>query len=301
MFRPIPTVSLATKRIVGVILTCALISAIVWVIERERLTLSDIRLAPLIILASLASPVGLIFNAWTLTTIAQREGLVMPKLFAIKVTIASTAANFLPIPGGLLTRIGALVYCGMNKTSAVSAITLVSILRLIASAFCTGIGLMSFAYFYLGIGLALTSLLALLILIQLNNSRRTRLTQLLVCQQFSLAGIEAVRMIAALWSVGAASQYAAGFVMSGSGVAGAIIGVAPAGIGIREAAATGLGFLADIEPGVALIAATMSRVVGLVAIMITSIFFLIAGTVPRPEHTQSTTGSPHRPHESSRP
>ena len=146
---------------------------------------------------------------------------------------------------------------------------MVSAFRAIAAVMLSGLGLMMSGRLWIGCIFLILAIAGATIL-GAKGRLSGGLTQsdgMLAMVQLSLVCVEVARLHLAAQAIGAFVSLGAVLAMSASGVAGAVIGVVPAGLGVREAAATGLGVLAQLDAATALVAATLNRLAGMAVLL----------------------------------
>lgn len=190
-----------------------------------------------------------------------------------QVSIVSSAAKMLPLPGGPMVRIAALKLAGGTVVKS-STITL-----------SLGLAWLGLAVAYAGIWLlseqleiaaaflvvALTSLaIAVSFMLTAGGSWRVIIALLLI-KAFAIAvGLQ--RLFWAFAALGEDLELGQLAVFAVSGVAGSIFAIVPAGIGVNETAAAILAPLVGVDSATAFLAASLNRLVGLPVLLLVALF-----------------------------
>jgi hypothetical protein len=187
----------------------------------------------------------------------------------VVVTVLSTAASILPIPGGAAVRTVALSNGGKAYGAAIRITVLVGLswVGVAAAIACGGFLLMSMIHF--AVIAAAISLTALTIaLVPLRTGQRAGVSQILglLTTQFLLAAVGGTRLALCFEALGKPLQIEQAMVLILAPVVSAIIGVAPGGLGLTELTAAGLAALIGVPAAVAFIAAALNRLTGLIFI-----------------------------------
>lgn len=95
-----------------------------WAITRNPELVADLELAPLVLLVVISAPIGTILNAAELWALSRIAGGPMSWRTSFDVTIYTSAANMLPIPGGAMTKIAGFHAHGVGYRVALSMILL---------------------------------------------------------------------------------------------------------------------------------------------------------------------------------
>ncbi|MCS4503423.1 hypothetical protein NYO91_04950 [Arhodomonas aquaeolei] len=188
---------------------------------------------------------------------------------AMLITILSTAANMLPLPGGSLVRIAALK--GMTNTyrQATAATILIAGCWLGVTMTLAGLALLLIGFVYAGmlvlpVGVGALSLSSYMILRGF-LSAPAELVGLAVIQVIAVC-VGALRIWLCFLALGESISYPHAMVFTLSTVTAAVIGVAPAGLGVTELLAAGIATGLGVAGAFGFLAAALNRLSGLLVI-----------------------------------
>ena len=214
-------------------------------------------------------PLTVLANASQFWLTARLVGSAVGLPRAMLVTILSTAANMLPLPGGSLVRIAAL----KSTTNTYRQTTFVTVL--IAGCWLgVTMGLAGSALCYLGFERAgmptLAAGIVALLLFGYTLARAFRAAPIWLAGLFTVqalaVGVGALRLWLCFMALGESVDYVQAAVLTLSTVIAAIIGVAPAGLGVTELLAAGIAEGIDIDASFGFLAAALDRVSGLLIV-----------------------------------
>ena len=232
---------------------------------------TDVRWPVLLLLPLLGVPATVATNAWEYRVTAGLLGHRIPPAEAARVSVLSTAANLLPIPGAVLVRSGALRQRGTGLGSALSVTTAIGIAwvgvnAVLAGALQVVAGEPPLGAALLAGGLVVCALAGLL-------PARTRGVVLHRSDVGTVLVVEVVavlvaagRLQLALWGLGFSPDAAQSLALSLAGSLGSAVGFLPAGLGVREVLAAGIGPIVGLPAAVSLVATAVDRVLGLVVL-----------------------------------
>lgn len=246
---------------------------------------NDVRLnAWLFALLVLAAvPAMIVANAAEYVVIARISGHQVPVGEAARLTVAVTAANLLPLPGGILIRTQALKSKGASYKTAFGANACAGLawlgsaaLGFAAVAFLdgghpTGASIVAIA------GLAVIgATLALLVRIRKASAPR-RLYELLLVELFTVA-VSSVRIYLAFRMIGLEASATQAVALTGATILAAAVGIFPGGLGLRELLAGVIGAVVSLPASEAVAATAADRVAGLVGISIIAALLAACGS-----------------------
>jgi hypothetical protein len=232
------------------------------------------RLGPALTLLVIGAPIGTLINSVELYAISRMAGGPMKWPTSIELTIYSTAANMLPVPGGALTRLAGMKAHGVGLRAGSGMLLLSALLW----------GGLAFAYsaaalIWLGHTLLAASFLAasgfiaatcILALYKIGHWRLAGVIALLRAISFPL---EAVRLVLAASALGSSIGFIQASVFSAASFASAAVVIVPTGLGIRETLVALLAPLALLDPAMGFLIASLDRIVWMAGLALT------AGTV----------------------
>lgn len=244
-----------------------------------NLSLDTIVSLPLLLVLCVTQPLLIFLNSLELKLCGQAVQVKLSLAESIFVSCSATLANILPLPGGLIVRGGALTQRGaalgrVSKVLLAAALMWAAVALTVSGAVLVqGSGAVLIA-----IG-GLTFIIALMAYVSRMSDVRTAVGFLVVRSlMVALLAVQLKLCFAALNStitLRGASVYVV------SGIAGAVVSVVPAGLGITETFGALLAKLDEASPALAFIVLSLNRFIGLT---LATVSIMIFGTLYRPEH-----------------
>jgi uncharacterized membrane protein YbhN (UPF0104 family) len=232
---------------------------------------TSVRWPVLLLLPLIGVPATVATNAWEYSVTARLLGYRIPPPDAARVSVLSTAANLLPIPGAVLVRSRALNQRGTGMGSALSITTAIGIAWVGVTAVMAG-GLQLFGGEPALGAAVLAGGLVVLVLSGL-LAARTRGVTLRRSDIGTVLAVEVVAVLVAatrlqlvLWGLGYSPGADQSMALSLAGSLGSAVGFLPAGLGVREVLAAGIGPIVGLPAAVSLVATAVDRVLGLVVL-----------------------------------
>lgn len=240
----------------------------VWISIRSRsVDLTQLNIMALVVLAIVGVPLTALANAVEYRLSAQVVGLTSSMGSSFRVSVYSTAANLLPLPGSVMVRVGALRMSGVRTKAALGTTVYVGLIWLGVSATLAGLmSLSSLIPASLLLGVGVCGLGVGIVYLRRTVEGRSRQWRMLlgtVGVETAKISIGALRAVLALRSLGIAAHASQGIVLALSSAVASSVGVFPGGLGLREFAAAGLGPLVSVAPGAAYLAVAVDRIAGM--------------------------------------
>ncbi len=197
---------------------------------------------------------------------------------SVSLTILAAAANLLPLPGGVVVRTQALRKKGSSYRRALAA-NLAAGLAWIAAG---GIGMGALLIWQperrlLAVALLAGSVVTLgglwALLHRADPDRATHHLRRLITVEAGVVATSSLRLWLAFALIGFNARPAQAVVMSGSVIVAALVGIFPAGLGLREALAGLIAVVVDMPPNRAIAATAADRVAAQIGLA------LLAGVV----------------------
>ena len=250
---------------------------------------TEVRWPVLLLLPLIGVPATVATNAWEYRVTAGLVGHEVPPTDAARISVLSTAANLLPIPGAVLVRSRALRQRGTGMGSALAITTAIGVAWVgVTAVLAGGLQLVS-GEPPLGAAVLVAGLVVLvgagLLAARARGvplRRREVLTVLLV--EVVAVLVAAGRLQVALWGLGYSPGADQSLSLSLAGSLGSAVGFLPAGLGVREVLAAGIGPIVGLPAAVSLVATAVDRVLGLVVLAgITAVLVATGAGAPRLE------------------
>lgn len=185
-------------------------------------------------------------------------------LSSFRTAVAASAANYLPIPGAALVRIGALSRAGSGAARATAVAVALGVMWLSVTAMATVPGLVLADRWLIAV-VALGGGLAVLGITVVGLAMRYRLPVLTLAAAVVVVVakvlINGVTMYMGLRSVGAIVDLWSALLVSASGVIASALGIAPGGLGLREFFSGVLAAIGGLDPALATLGTVVERAV----------------------------------------
>lgn len=228
----------------------------------------SIRWSLIVVVALIGVPLTFIFNARRFQLSAKVIGISASPIEALSITLASTASNILPVPGGVAVRFFALKRAETSYRQ-VGLLTLATALLWVAGALI----LASICFWFLekrnlalicaGTGMVTTIVSGRQLWIL--GSRYIQLIEFLLLQSV-LVVLDTFRIFLIIGSLGIAVSYYQVGILGLASIAGSAAGFAPGGLGVREVFAAALGLIVELAPATAFMGTAINRLVGMAVI-----------------------------------
>lgn len=259
-----------TKRVLMIVAVLAFLVGGLLSLRALDIDTARISWVPLIVAGVVGVPLTAVVNAGEYAVTARIVGRRVGLVPALRISVLSTAANMLPIPGAALVRIRALRELGRTYRSATSAtvivgLTWIGVSAALAGAWMVAIGATARGALFLGPGIAL--LVAAWTVLRgtvESPARRRRLAAAAIGIELISVVTSALRIVLVLAGLGLEPSIVGGLVLAVSGSAAAAAGVFPAGLGLREIIAAALAPVAGLPAAAGFVASAVNRILGIV-------------------------------------
>jgi uncharacterized membrane protein YbhN (UPF0104 family) len=260
----VPTSTAARRVVIGGVL--AVLAGAAYLAVESLPDGTSIRVVPLVALA-VVTPIMLVLNAFEYAAAAalagRREGL----LPALRVSIYSSTANLLPVPGSVVVRVQALRNRGHRGTVALGATASVGVCWMAVSFAAAG-ALLVVNRPVLGGLLLAGAAVGFVICIawgrRLPATRPGPLWVEVAVIAIAKVGAQALRLHLALLALGTSPSVSQSFGIAVSVSVGSAAAFLPAGLGVREGVGSALSAMVGLSAGVGLLAVLIDRAAGLI-------------------------------------
>ncbi len=220
----------------------------------------ELDILPCLLLIAVFQPLGFVFNAVSFRITAQMGGANVGWLSALRTIIYAQAANFLPIPAGLLTRVAVLRMNGVSIQTA-SSLTVLTTGLWGALAFGFAAIFLLERQFELAILAGAISMIGLVICFAgfAIMKVRMRLVGLIAFMRVLALIQQTFGILAAFYALGAPISFTQGTLLVISTFVGTAISIFPGGLGIREGTTALLAPLVGLDPATAFLSAALAR------------------------------------------
>lgn len=230
------------------------------------------------VLVLVATPSTLVLNAVQYRTMAAALDHRIGVRSAMRVSIVATLVNYLPIPapGGIAVRTAALAKRGSTLRSAISINAITGLLWAGLAGVVAGLALLAEPDLAArgGVTAAVGVVLVLVsgVLVRRIGTQWRRIYVEMLLTQAALVLTSGVRVWLSLAAIGQSESLGAALAISGSTVIAALVGIAPAGLGLREAIAGGLAAAVAVPVAAAVAASAVDRVASQVGLLLCAPF-----------------------------
>lgn len=234
-----------------------------------------------LVLATVAgAPASLLANAYEFRLTGLATGQRISMAAAARVSVVASAANLVPLPGGLIVRARDLQRRGTPPRRAVEATILVGFIWVATSLLAAGvIGAITGNAGVWATGGALLAAVAIVVvagwIVQGRGSvPSVPWTAKVVVVETASVGANALRYVLVIWGLGGGVRVAPAAYLALAATLASAAGIFPAGLGLREALAGLLGPLAGLDASTAVTVAAVDRLLGALAIGVLAIAVL---------------------------
>lgn len=233
----------------------------------------SLRLPLIAVLILVATPSTLLLNAVQYRTMAAALGHDIGVRSAMQVSIVATLVNYLPIPapGGIAVRTAALARRGSSIRSAISINAVTGVLWAGLAALIAGVAMLFQPDLAeRGAVTAAAGAVAICgaaVLVRRVGPRWRRIFVEMFLTQAGLVLTSGLRTWLSLAAIGQPTSLGAALAISGSTVIAAMVGIAPAGLGLREAIAGGIAAAVDVPVAAAVAASAVDRVASQIGLL----------------------------------
>lgn len=255
-----------------VALICALVGFVValgWALVSVPHVWNDVAYAPLALLLFVAIPAAVALNAAEFRAIVAAGGARVSWRAAFEMSVYTSAANMLPFPGGVITRLGGMKARGIGVRRSAWLILLFAGIALGGSLAVSGAAIVP-RQGLLPLGAGFLVLSAVVLAFSAVGLRRNQVSYALIGQIALIRGgllvAEAVRIILAVRALGTVLAPMDAAVFSISSFVGTLISIVPTGLGLTEGMVALLSPIIGLAPALGFLSAAINRVVTMVGL-----------------------------------
>lgn len=239
-----------------------------WSWQATGLEAGNLQPGSLLLLLLLVSPFIILSNIFELYYSAALVGARLTLGTSARVSILSSAVNLLPLPAGPLMRGVAIREGGGTTANSVIAVFFPAFIWMALGFLITAVGLCVFG----AVGPALVAgivaagiFLVCAWVVQARGISKAAAVKILAIKLVATL-LDTCAIYLAFSALAVDASFGQAMALSASGPLGSAVSVVPAGLGIRELAASGLGMMAGLTAAQAFLAPSLYRVVYLVAL-----------------------------------
>jgi hypothetical protein len=256
----------------------------------------------LVALALLMVPSTVILNAARFEIAARLLGRSVGFITSLRVSVAATAANLLPLPGAMLVRIEGLKQIGEDYRSAFLSNGIVAGAWVAVSSTLAGVVQLTAGHRAVGtvvtaVGIAAFAACWMLMVARVEPARRVPLALAILAIETLGVLVASLRLFLVLKALGVAVGFSQVVVLTLAAIAASAVGFLPGGIGLREVVAAGLAPLVGLPASLGYLSAALDRVVGLTILVPISLLLLggSAGHTDTAARRETGTRKPESP------
>ncbi len=251
-----------------------LVAGLVLSVRAQPDVVTELDWRPLAALLLLVIPVVKLLNVFEYILSGRLLGKSIGLMEGLEVTTIGAAANMLPLPGSTLVRMAGLKAAGAGYGKGAAAVLLASLIWLAVASLYAGAWILSLggatpAARWVGPAFVAVGamLLAFCLVAAIRLEGGSRIIGLIAANRLVLVAIEALRFVLVLQAMGVAASFAQASGLAVTGVLGSAVSIVPAGLGVRELVAAGLGPVVGISAAAGFLAAGLIRLLDLVFIL----------------------------------
>jgi hypothetical protein len=258
------------ERIALLVAVPALVAGLWYSVQRQPQVFDQLRWTWLLAVLLVGMPLITLSNALRFSLTLRLVGQRWPFPALLRASILSSAANMLPLPGGLMLRIA---YLRNAQTSLARATWITSLSS--GLWFATAAGATGFAFWRLGhpaagaVALAASAvILAVCTALLLRHPEGGRVAAALVLLEAATFAVTATRFTWCFMALGAPVEWVQSLGLCIAYVSGAVVSVVPAGVGLYEYVGSLLAPYANLAPTLTFIAVFLDRIATLLGLAI---------------------------------
>lgn len=241
-------------------------------IQEAAIDPDQVEVGTFLVIMLIFSPLTVFLSALQLHYAAVALAQTLPLLPALRITAVAMASNMLPLPGAYLVRTHALAPDGslvaLKRAATLNLLTAKQWIALSALAFA--VALVGILPWLITVPVLLAGVAGLLLTVVLWRKSRFPMRSFVIALAILavMIGVEIVRILLAFSALGASVDLYQATALSIAGVIGSVVGIVPAGLGIRELSAAGIALLVGVDPELAFAATALNRIAGLVVLAV---------------------------------
>lgn len=254
--------SLRHRRIIVSIAAAAFLAGMAISVAELAPAWDRVGLWPLVVIGLAGVPVSLVLNAVELQLCARALSRRIALRRALVFTTTGTISNLLPVPASVAIRGGALVAAGAGLREAGAILAVAGLMWLALALAVTGVSLAFTTW--VGVVVGTVGALGTLGLALWIGSRSSAAIALgFVIVRASLLVVLVARLWLAFLAIGVPVALLDAAYYAVAGIAGTVVTVVPAGLGVSEGFAALMAGVIGASPSAAFLALSVNRVLGL--------------------------------------
>lgn len=252
------------KNIILVIALACFIGGLVIALQHRPQALDRLDWKFMVIVVLIGIPITLALNTFEFVLSGRLIGQRIAFIQALEVTIMGSAANLLPLPGGMGVRVLGLKSSGASYRDSVSTTLFVALIWLGVSFTYAGVwihlvapGSTAFAFIVTGLLVLIPSLIG-----AIRMTREYKTPCLIVGVKLALVVADVCTVFLCLLAIGTVASFGQASAFAVSGPLGSAVSIVPAGLGIREAVSAVVSPIVGLSTAAGFIATALNRLLG---------------------------------------
>jgi uncharacterized membrane protein YbhN (UPF0104 family) len=233
------------------------------------------------VLVVVTAPATLILNAFEYRFMASRLGHRVGFRHALRVSLVASIANYLPAPGGVAVRTAALKRHGSTVGSAVSVNAVAGLVWLGATGLVGGGAMLANGDLAgratAAVVVGAWAMVAAAVWLWWGGGDWGRLFRRILVIEVAVVVVSGLRVWLSLAAIGQPAGLGASIAISSSTVFAALLGIFPAGLGLRELLAGGIAKAVDVPATAAVASSAVDRIASQVGMAGTALFTGVRG------------------------
>jgi hypothetical protein len=264
------------------------VAGLVWTIRETPGLEPTISVWQLLLLLMLSAPAGTVLNTLELYALGRIAGGPMPMRTSLELTIYTSAANMLPLPGGVVTKLAGMKAHGSSYKAASVALVLSFVIWgglafLFSAAALLFLAQAKLAAIFAVLGTAMS----LVATVGFARFGQWWAVAMVVATRLASLILETIRYVLALGLVGASISFVQASTFVVGSFAGATVVIAPHGLGVAEAATAFLTNSIGLSAGIGFMAAAVTRIARLAGLAVIAAVILVSGRRSGPVNDHS--------------
>ena len=256
----------ALPRRTGLVISIAMfVAGLIWSLQAFSGSGHTLKVWPLAILFFVCVPLTTVLNTAEFQVMSRMAGSRVGWPQSFEITIYASAANMLPLPGGMIARVAALKAHGATvRFGSLIVVLFAGIWG--AIAFCySGIWLAALGHQMLGVLFVAAGIgfLAMLSIVAIRIKPQIPLILYAFVIRVSSLLVDVLRQMLAIWAFGIFVEFGEASVFSVSTFVGNAVSIVPAGLGVREIVVAAMSSLIALPVAIGFLSAAVNRAVGM--------------------------------------
>lgn len=262
------------QKLIFIVAALFFLISLIYALNAFPTSISELKLRPMLIVIAFGVPAMLLLNSaeyWLSATFNKKRPSLRD---CIEITIIARAANMLPLPGGTIARVAALKSLGVSVKEGVRINLFLAFLWLGLSFIYSSVWMLTviesaYTVIFFGVGVFVLSATVIYLF---RKSRDIKFVVLALGTKTLSLVVDSAKIMFCFHALGISATFAQASSLSVSSVLGSTVSIVPAGLGIREAAASVLAKMVGLSLSEGFLAVALNRILSMTVILIISIY-----------------------------